>query len=293
MGALLSSPSKIEDGNETCESDRWGALSAAIAEEEGKGISTYTPPEEDGCGRGCDDSFGGESTRERLRLRASASAGCGEDESDIVADMLVAMAEKVDVGKEGPSQEVLKARRIRTRRRIRVQRLSFLFWPVSNNGKSDFRVSADPCCSCSTVIYIRTLCSDLSHSFTFSDYTYDMLATLRLLNRQISTNGAPIKLLMYTGTDCQLCTVMQAEIAKASQTLPNIQLSTYNIRMIRYRKCILGERKYQYDIPVLHLDGQGELHNLSRRAQSAEGHAGKLKLTISFCVRQQRYSDTE
>lgn len=119
-----------------------------------------------------------------------------------------------------------------------------------------------------------------------------MLATLRLLQRQSNGSAAPIKLLMYTGTDCQLCTVMQAEIAKASQTLPNIQLSTYNIRDDSLPEVHTWRRKYQYDIPVLHLDGQGELHILPSRAQKEEGHAGESKLTLSFCVHQQRSFDT-
>ncbi|KIS69125.1 uncharacterized protein UMAG_11947 [Mycosarcoma maydis] len=57
---------------------------------------------------------------------------------------------------------------------------------------------------------------------------------------------------MYTGTDCQLCQVMQHEIIKASKTVP-IELSMYNIRDDSLADVHTWRRKYQYDIPVLHL----------------------------------------
>lgn len=62
---------------------------------------------------------------------------------------------------------------------------------------------------------------------------------------------------MYTGTDCQLCQVMQHEIIKASKTVP-IELSMYNIRDDSLADVHTWRRKYQYDIPVLHLGDKGE-----------------------------------
>ncbi|SJX63340.1 uncharacterized protein SRS1_14160 [Sporisorium reilianum f. sp. reilianum] len=58
---------------------------------------------------------------------------------------------------------------------------------------------------------------------------------------------------MYTGTDCQLCDVMKHEISQAAHTVP-IQLTTYNIRDDALPDVHRWRRKYQYDIPVLHLD---------------------------------------
>ncbi|CDU26176.1 uncharacterized protein SPSC_06370 [Sporisorium scitamineum] len=58
---------------------------------------------------------------------------------------------------------------------------------------------------------------------------------------------------MYTATDCQLCDVMKHKITKASGKVP-IQLSTFNIRDDSLPDVHLWRRKYQYDIPVLHLD---------------------------------------
>ncbi|CDR99227.1 hypothetical protein [Sporisorium scitamineum] len=63
---------------------------------------------------------------------------------------------------------------------------------------------------------------------------------------------------MYTATDCQLCDVMKHKITKASGKVP-IQLSTFNIRDDSLPDVHLWRRKYQYDIPVLHLDDRGEL----------------------------------
>ena len=80
-----------------------------------------------------------------------------------------------------------------------------------------------------------------------------MFATLVSLSRHF-------RLTMYTATDCQLCDVMKHEIVKASQTLP-IQLSTYNIRDDSLADVHTWRRRYQYDIPVLHLNDRGELRN--------------------------------
>lgn len=82
-----------------------------------------------------------------------------------------------------------------------------------------------------------------------------MRSTLVLLCR---AKPPPFRLTMYTGTDCQLCQVMQQEITKASATVP-IELSTFNIRDDSLPEVHTWRRKYQYDIPVLHLEGKGEL----------------------------------
>lgn len=78
-----------------------------------------------------------------------------------------------------------------------------------------------------------------------------MFATLRLQSRR------PFKLTMFTGTDCQLCQVMEQEIAQAARTVP-IELSTYNIRDNLLPDVHTWRRKYQYDIPVLHLEDKGK-----------------------------------
>lgn len=81
--------------------------------------------------------------------------------------------------------------------------------------------------------------------------------TLRLLQQQ--RGQAPFKLTMYTGTDCQLCDVMRDQITRAAQTLP-IELHTYNIRDDTLPDVHTWRRKYQYDIPVLHLNDTGKSH---------------------------------
>ena len=72
---------------------------------------------------------------------------------------------------------------------------------------------------------------------------------------------------MYTGTDCQLCTLMAQEIHKAAQTV-SIELDTYNIRDDSLPNVHTWRKKYQYDIRVLHLDNKGELHTLFKNANA-------------------------
>lgn len=79
-----------------------------------------------------------------------------------------------------------------------------------------------------------------------------MLPTLRLFSRQA------LRLTMYTGTDCSLCDLMKQQIEIASQSMPQIQLCTYNIRDDSLAQVHVWRRKYQYDIPVLHLGDRGE-----------------------------------
>ncbi|GAC96580.1 glutaredoxin domain protein [Pseudozyma hubeiensis SY62] len=87
---------------------------------------------------------------------------------------------------------------------------------------------------------------------------------------------------MYTGTDCQLCQVMQQQITKASEELP-IQLSTYNIRDDSLPDVHAWRRKYQYDIPVLHLNdkeifrhrvtAQQLIQRLQQESEDANGNS--------------------
>ncbi|KAJ9479604.1 Glutaredoxin-like protein [Pseudozyma hubeiensis] len=82
------------------------------------------------------------------------------------------------------------------------------------------------------------------------------------------------RLTMYTGTDCQLCQVMQQQITKASEALP-IQLSTYNIRDDSLPDVHTWRRKYQYDIPVLHLNDKAQqlIQRLQQESEDANGNA--------------------
>ncbi|PWZ03835.1 hypothetical protein BCV70DRAFT_198022 [Testicularia cyperi] len=82
-----------------------------------------------------------------------------------------------------------------------------------------------------------------------------MRLTQSLLNA-VRSASKPAQLMLYTGTDCQLCDVMKIEIQKVALTHP-IQLSTYNIRDDSLPDVQHWRRRYQYDIPVLHLDGNG------------------------------------
>lgn len=67
---------------------------------------------------------------------------------------------------------------------------------------------------------------------------------------------ARAQLLLFTGTDCQLCDVMKHEIQTVARTHA-LDLATYNIRDDALPDVHQWRRKYQYDIPVLHLNGQG------------------------------------
>jgi hypothetical protein len=107
-----------------------------------------------------------------------------------------------------------------------------------------------------------------------------MLPSLRLLSAQA---GRVFKLTLYTGTDCQLCDVMRNEIATAAQHVP-LTLATYNIRDDSLDNVHYWRRKYQYDIPVLHLDGQGEFY------PSYPGDT--LQHDCSLAVLEQRSFDT-
>lgn len=83
---------------------------------------------------------------------------------------------------------------------------------------------------------------------------------------------------MYTGTDCQLCQVMQQEIDIAAKSVP-IELSTFNIRDDALPDVHTWRRRYQYDIPVLHLEGKGTLKRIRVRGRVEQGkltRAGSL-----------------
>lgn len=64
-------------------------------------------------------------------------------------------------------------------------------------------------------------------------------------------------LTLYTGTDCQLCDVAKAVLdeIRAGQDAPALTLQLYNIRDDALPDVHRWRRAYQYDIPVLHLDG--------------------------------------
>ncbi|SPC65806.1 uncharacterized protein UHOD_10008 [Ustilago sp. UG-2017b] len=78
---------------------------------------------------------------------------------------------------------------------------------------------------------------------------------------------------MYTGTDCSLCDLMKQQIEIASQSMPQIQLCTYNIRDDCLAEVHVWRSKYQYDIPVLHL-GDREIF---RHRVSAEDLVKRLR----------------
>ncbi|PWN48990.1 hypothetical protein IE53DRAFT_168682 [Violaceomyces palustris] len=69
-----------------------------------------------------------------------------------------------------------------------------------------------------------------------------------------STTNLP-KLRLYTGTDCQLCEVAWLEIQKARSKIA-FEVEKYNIRDDSLEEVKHWRRKYQYDIPVLHLEGK-------------------------------------
>ncbi|EPQ29716.1 uncharacterized protein PFL1_02936 [Pseudozyma flocculosa PF-1] len=77
------------------------------------------------------------------------------------------------------------------------------------------------------------------------------------------------RLTLYTGPQCDLCTVMRIEIEKAANVVP-LALSTYNIRDDSLPDVAKWRRKYQYDIPVLHLDDKGEYSKIFRHRLKAE-----------------------
>ncbi|PWN37855.1 DUF836-domain-containing protein [Meira miltonrushii] len=69
-----------------------------------------------------------------------------------------------------------------------------------------------------------------------------------------SANSIP-QLTLYTGTDCQLCDVAKEVLDKIAKETP-FDLHLYNIRDNSLPDIQKWRRAYQYDIPVLHLNGK-------------------------------------
>ncbi|WFD32158.1 hypothetical protein MSPP1_003203 [Malassezia sp. CBS 17886] len=70
-----------------------------------------------------------------------------------------------------------------------------------------------------------------------------------------SARTAP-HLTLFTGTHCQLCDEAKAVLNEVGTTVP-FTLSTYNIRDDSEPDVQYWRRKYQFDIPVLHLHVAG------------------------------------
>ncbi|PWN46132.1 hypothetical protein IE81DRAFT_319516 [Ceraceosorus guamensis] len=60
---------------------------------------------------------------------------------------------------------------------------------------------------------------------------------------------------LYTGTGCSLCDVVKDQLQRLSIQHPHV-LTLYNIRDDENVNVKYWRRLYQYDIPVLHLEGQ-------------------------------------
>ncbi len=88
-----------------------------------------------------------------------------------------------------------------------------------------------------------------------------------MLTHTPSALTQPVQADHVHGTDCQLCDVMRHEITKASQSVP-IELATYNIRDDSLPRVHTWRRRYQYDIPVLHLGDKGGSCDSLRRWKS-------------------------
>ncbi|PWN87479.1 hypothetical protein FA10DRAFT_269434 [Acaromyces ingoldii] len=73
-----------------------------------------------------------------------------------------------------------------------------------------------------------------------------------------SVAGTPSRvprLTLYTGTHCQLCDVAHSLLVSLQKDVP-FELDTYNIRDDSAADVGKWRRMYQYDIPVLHMDGK-------------------------------------
>lgn len=74
---------------------------------------------------------------------------------------------------------------------------------------------------------------------------------------------------------------MRAEIDKVAQKIP-ISLSTYNIRDDSLPDVQHWRRLYQYDIPVLHLDGQGTNARIKPQMQTKMSNQKHVRLTAEI-----------
>ncbi|CEH17599.1 Thioredoxin-like fold [Ceraceosorus bombacis] len=88
---------------------------------------------------------------------------------------------------------------------------------------------------------------------------------------------------LYTGTGCSLCDVVKDQLKRLSAQHPHV-LRLYNIRDDGSVNVKYWRRLYQYDIPVLHLEGQ----EVARHSVSDE----KL-LEILTQAKAGRYSETQ
>ena len=82
------------------------------------------------------------------------------------------------------------------------------------------------------------------------------------------------KLTLFTGTHCQLCDVAKAVLDEIGQTT-KFDLELYNIRDDTLPEVKRWRRAYQYDIPVLHLQGKGEYRGSCSSSSFLENGKGK------------------
>ncbi|WFD07206.1 hypothetical protein MVES1_002565 [Malassezia vespertilionis] len=95
----------------------------------------------------------------------------------------------------------------------------------------------------------------------------------RIAQRFYST--AKPHITMFTGTDCQLCE--EAREVLASVATP-FSLSLYNIRDDAAPNAAYWRRKYQYDIPVLHVRWEEPADAYDVGSESHRASAGKALL---------------
>lgn len=72
-------------------------------------------------------------------------------------------------------------------------------------------------------------------------------------------NGRVPHLTLFTGTHCSLCDDMK-EVLDEAASRSSFTLSTYNIRDDALPNVRYWRRKYQYDIPVLHIRRDAPMH---------------------------------
>ena len=73
------------------------------------------------------------------------------------------------------------------------------------------------------------------------------------------------RLTLYTGPQCSLCDDAKVEISAAQKEAP-AELALYNIRDDSLPDVHKWRRAYQYEIPVLHLEGKGETVQMANAA---------------------------
>ncbi|PWN23107.1 hypothetical protein BCV69DRAFT_310593 [Microstroma glucosiphilum] len=73
-----------------------------------------------------------------------------------------------------------------------------------------------------------------------------------------AAQGQTPKVVLYTGTDCSLCDVVKATLEEVRKEIP-YEVQYYNIRDDSLPDVHKYRRLYQYDIPVIHLNGQAKM----------------------------------